>query len=163
MDSISTLSESTLFQKVKKIIESGKNEIALSVNFNMSFLYWKIGTEVNKQLEHSKEQSSYGKGVVENLSTQLVKEYGKSFSIKNLRRMMQFATLFPDQENVVSLIRQLSWTHIIAIIPIKEELKRDFYIQMAAHERWSVRTLRERIKSMLYERTAIGKTRNSRR
>ena len=71
--------------------------------------------------------------------------------------MMQFARIFPDKEKVVSLIRQLSWTHILAIIPIDDPLKRDFYIQICINEKWSVRTFRSRIKSMLYERTAISK------
>ncbi len=70
---------------------------------------------------------------------------------------MQFARVFPGKKNVVSLIRQLSWTHILAVIPIEDPLKRDFYIQMCIHEKWSVRVFRERIKSMLYERTAISK------
>ncbi len=71
--------------------------------------------------------------------------------------MMQFAEVFPDEQIVVSLIRQLSWTHIIAVIPINDPLKRDFYIEMCRLEKWSVRTLRERIQSMLYERTSISK------
>jgi predicted nuclease of restriction endonuclease-like (RecB) superfamily len=87
----------------------------------------------------------------------LVKEYGASFSVKNLRRMVQFAVTFADERIVVSLIRQLSWTHFIALIPLKDPLQRDYYAQMASAERWSVRTLRERIDSMLYERTALSK------
>jgi predicted nuclease of restriction endonuclease-like (RecB) superfamily len=87
----------------------------------------------------------------------LVAEYGASFSEKNLRRMMQFAAVFPDEKIVVSLIRQLSWTHILVIIPINDPLKREFYIEMCKLEKWSVRTFRERIQSMLYERTAISK------
>lgn len=71
--------------------------------------------------------------------------------------MMQFAHVFPDEKIVVSLIRQLSWTHILAIIPIVDPLKREFYIEMCKLEKWSVRTFRERIQSMLYERTAISK------
>lgn len=71
--------------------------------------------------------------------------------------MMQFAEIFPEEKIVVSLIRQLSWTHLLAIIPIEDPLKREFYIQMCIHEKWSVRTFRERIQSMLYERTAISK------
>jgi len=71
--------------------------------------------------------------------------------------MMQFAEAFPDEKIVVSLIRQLSWTHIIAVIPINDPLKREFYIQMCIHEKWSVRTFRERINAMLYERTVISK------
>lgn len=71
--------------------------------------------------------------------------------------MMQFANVFPDEKIVVSVIRQLSWTHIIAVIPIDDPLKRDFYIEMCKLEKWSVRTFRERIQSLLYERTAISK------
>lgn len=66
---------------------------------------------------------------------------------------MQFASAFPDEEIVVSLIRQLSWTHLLALIPIRDELARQLYTEMCRMERWSVRTLRDRIGSMLYERT----------
>ena len=71
--------------------------------------------------------------------------------------MLQFAEVFPEERIVVSLIRQLSWTHIIALIPLKEPFQRDFYAEMCRVERWSVRTLRQKIDSMLYERTALSK------
>ena len=71
--------------------------------------------------------------------------------------MMQFATVFPENSIVVSLIRQLSWTHLLAVIPIEDPLKRQFYIEMCKIEKWSVRTFRDKINSMLYERTAISK------
>ncbi|KAG1225318.1 hypothetical protein G6F68_019950 [Rhizopus microsporus] len=71
--------------------------------------------------------------------------------------MVQFAVAFPDEKIVVSLIRQLSWTHFIALIPLKDPLQRDFYAQIASADRWSVRTLRERIGSMLYDRTALSR------
>ncbi len=75
---------------------------------------------------------------------------------QNLRRRVRFAATFPDEQILVSLIRELSWTHFIALIPLKDPLQRDYYAQMAGAERWSVRTLRERIDSMLYERTALS-------
>jgi predicted nuclease of restriction endonuclease-like (RecB) superfamily len=71
--------------------------------------------------------------------------------------MMQFAEVYPDEEIVVSLIRQLSWTHFLVLLPIKDPLARDFYAQMCCAEQWSVRTLRERVSSMLFERTALSK------
>jgi len=71
--------------------------------------------------------------------------------------MVQFAEVFPDKEIVVSLIRQLPWTHFIALIPLKNNIQRDFYAEMCSVERWSVRTLRKKIDGMLYERTAISK------
>ncbi len=71
--------------------------------------------------------------------------------------MMQFAQVFDDRKIVVSLIRQLSWTHFIALIPIKDPLQREFYTQMSLLEGWSVKTLRNKIDGMLFERTAISK------
>ncbi len=71
--------------------------------------------------------------------------------------MMQFAAIFPEEKIVVSLIRQFSWTHFLVLIPIGDPLKRMFYIEMCKIEKWSVRNFRERINSMLYERTAISK------
>lgn len=71
--------------------------------------------------------------------------------------MIQFAEVFPDEQIVVSLIRQLSWTHFIALIPLKDPLKRDFYAEMCRIEKWNVKTLRRKIDSMLYERTALSK------
>src|SRR4030067_3165675 len=84
-------------------------------------------------------------------------EYGNGFAEKNLRRMIQFAEVYPEEKIVVSLIRQLSWTHFLAIIPLKDQLQRDFYAEMCRIEHWSVRTLRSRIDSMLYERPALSK------
>ena len=71
--------------------------------------------------------------------------------------MVRFAEVFPDQQIVVSLIRQLTWTHIIALLPLKDQLQRDFYAEMCRIERWSVRMLRQKIDGMLYERTALSK------
>ncbi|MEM8017844.1 DUF1016 N-terminal domain-containing protein, partial [Morganella morganii] len=118
-------------------------------------LYWRIGQRIHTQVLEGR-RADYGEEVVLTLAAQLVKEYGGSFAVKNLRRMVQFAAAYPDERIVVSLIRQLSWTHFIALIPLKDPLQRDYYAQMASAERWSVRTLRERIDSMLYERTALS-------
>lgn len=84
-------------------------------------------------------------------------EFGRGFEEKNLRRMIQFAEAFPDEEIVAALRRQLSWTHFKILIPIEDSLKREFYAGMCRIERWSTRTLQERMDSMLYERTAISR------
>jgi predicted nuclease of restriction endonuclease-like (RecB) superfamily len=147
---------SHLFVSIKQLIDESKQQVAVSVNATMSMLYWKIGKRVNEETLQDK-RADYGKQIIATLSRQLEMEYGNSFGEKNLRRMMQFAFVFSDEKIVVSLIRQLSWTHILAVIPIEDPLKREFYIQICLQERWSVRTFRERIQSMLYERTAISK------
>ena len=106
-------------------------------------LYWSIG--------------SCDEQIVVTVSRQLVVDYGRGYSEKNLRRMVQFAEAFPEEEIVVTLLRQLSWSHFSALLPLSRPFQREFYAEMCRIEGWSVRTLRERIDSMLYERTALSK------
>lgn len=146
-----------LFSSIRQLIEESKQQVAVVVNATMSMLYWQIGKRINEEIKGQNRSETYGKQIVTTLWRQLTDEYGASFSEKNLRRMMQFAEIFPDEQIVVSVIRQLSWTHILAVLPIDDPLKRAFYIEMCKLEKWSVRTFRERIQSMLYERTAISK------
>lgn len=146
-----------LFVSIKQLIEQSKQNVVVVVNATMSMLYWQIGKRISEELQNRSSSEMYGKQLVASLCRPLESEYGTSFSEKNVRRMIQFSERFPDEKMVVSLIRQLSWTHILALIPIEDPLKRDFYIQMCIHEKWSVRTFRERIQSLLYERTAISK------
>ncbi|MBH2534042.1 DUF1016 family protein [Serratia marcescens] len=145
-----------LLGDIRALIESARQRAVSAVNSELTMLYWRIGQRIYTQVLAGR-RAEYGEEVLPTLAAQLVQEYGGSFAVKNLRRMVQFASTFPDEQIVVSLIRQLSWTHFIALIPLKDPLQRDYYVQMASAERWSVRTLRERIDSMLYERTALSK------
>jgi predicted nuclease of restriction endonuclease-like (RecB) superfamily len=103
------------------------------------------------------KRAGYGEEIVSALGRHLEAEFGRGFSEKSLRHMIRFAEAFPSVEIVSALLRQLSWTHFKAIIYLKDPIQRDFYAQMCRVERWSTRTLQERIQSMLYERTAISK------
>jgi predicted nuclease of restriction endonuclease-like (RecB) superfamily len=156
LDMQAILKNYELFLSVEKLIRDNRQKVAISVNATMSMLYWQIGRTVGQEVLNEK-RGDYGKRIVVSLARQLMEVYGDSYSEKNLRRMIQFASAFPDEQIVVSLIRQLSWTHIIALLPIQDPIKREFYVQMCVHEKWSVRVFRERIQSMLYERTAISK------
>ena len=111
---------------------------------------------INEDILDNK-RAEYGKQIVVLLGRQLTAKYGRSYQEKNIRRMIQFANVFNDKQIVVSLMRQLSWTHFRTLIPIKDELQRDFYTQMCKIESWNVKTLRAKIDGMLFERTAISK------
>ena len=150
----SSAAPSALLGDIRALIEAARKRAASTVNSELTMLYWRIGQRIHTQVLEGR-RADYGEEVLPTLAAQLVKEHGSSFAVKNLRRMVQFANTFPQEQIVVSLIRQLSWTHFIALIPLKDPLQRDYYAQMASAERWSVRTLRERIDSMLYERTAL--------
>lgn len=101
-----------LFANIKQLIEENKQQVAVAVYAIMSMLYWRIGFAIDQEIRQYDNQQNYGKQIVATLWRQLQSEYGTSFSEKNLRRMMQFASIFPDAKIVVSLIRQLSWSHI---------------------------------------------------
>ncbi len=151
-----TSGPSALLGDIRTLIEMARQRTVSAVNSELTTLYWRIGQRIHTQVLEGR-RADYGEEVLPNLAAQLVRDYGGSFSVKNLRRMVQFAVTFPDEQIVVSLIRQLSWTHFIALIPLKDPFQRDYYAQMASAECWSVRTLRERIDSMLYERTALSR------
>ncbi|MDL1987216.1 MAG: PDDEXK nuclease domain-containing protein [Deltaproteobacteria bacterium] len=145
-----------LIGDIRSLIETARHNVAVTVNAGLTILYWQIGNRICQNILKQK-RGEYGKEIVATLSQELADDYGNNFNEKNLRRMIQFAEVFSDKKIVVSLIRQLSWTHFIALIPLKNDLQRDFYAEMCRVERWSVRTLRKKIDGMLYERTAISK------
>ncbi len=141
---------------LRNMIEKTRQSVASTVNASLTALYWHVGNRIHQEILRA-QRAEYGQTIVAILSRQLVKDYGNGFTEKNLRRMIQLAETFPDEKIVVSLIRQLSWTHFIALIPLKEDIKRNFYAEMCRVEGWNVKTLRAKIDSMLYERTALSK------
>ncbi len=145
-----------LLGEVRELILRTREQVAHTVNAGLTLLYWQIGSCIRINILGAK-RAEYGEQVVSLLSAQLSKEFGRGFAEKNLRRMVQFVEAFPNREIVVSLIRQLSWTHFIALIPLNKPLQRDFYAEMCRVERWSVRILRQKISGMLYERTALSR------
>ncbi len=145
-----------LFKYVRRLIEETRAAVATTVNAGLTMLYWKIGKRISEEILKGK-RAEYGEKIVGTLSRQLEKDYGRGFSAKSLRHMVRFAEVFPDEEIVSALRRQLGWTHFKTIIYIDDSLKRDFYAEMCRLERWSTRTLEQKIAGMLYERTAISR------
>jgi predicted nuclease of restriction endonuclease-like (RecB) superfamily len=141
---------------IRNLIESARSRVAVAVNAELTMLYWKVGIRIHQEILKEK-RAEYGDEIVPTLSAQLAPEYGEGFSKRNLFRMMKFAEYFSKEKIVVSLIQQLSWSHFVEIISVKDGLAREFYAQMCRMERWSVRTLRKKIDGMLFERTALSK------
>ncbi len=126
------------------------------MGFGRVFGQYGIGKRIQTEILDG-ERADYGKEILATLSRDLVRGFGAGFSEKSLRRMVQFADVFSDGRIVATLSRQLGWSHFKELLPLKQPLQRDFYAEMCRVERWSVRALREKIGSMLYERTAISK------
>ncbi len=133
---------------IRKMIEETRAVVAATVNTGLTMLYWRIGSRINEEVLKG-ERADYGVKIVSTVSRQLELEYGNGFSAKNVQHMMQFAESFPDDQIVSTLSRQLSWSHFKEIIYLKQPLQKEFYAEMCRVERWSVRTLRQKIASML--------------
>ena len=145
-----------LLKDLRHMIDQTRRSIASTVNSELSLLYWHVGSRIRTELLQD-ERAEYGQKIVATVSRQLTKDYGKGLLEKSLRRMIQFSEAFPEQQIVLSLTQQLSWSHFRLLIPIKDTIKRDFYAEMCRIERWNVRTLNKKIDSMLFERTALSK------
>ena len=145
-----------LLTDVRGLILEARQIVARGVNAALVVLYWNIGQRIRRDILKEK-RAEYGEQIVAALGRQLEREFGRGYGEKNLRRMIQFAAVFPDEKIVAALRRQLGWTHFKAIIPMTDPLKRDFYAEMCRMENWSTRTLTKKIGSLLFERTALSK------
>jgi predicted nuclease of restriction endonuclease-like (RecB) superfamily len=151
-----TATDNPLYNKIKKLIDDARQRVATSVNAELTLLYWQIGKHIQSEVLKG-ERAEYGKQIIASLSKQLTLAYGKGWSERQLHYCLRIAETFPDEKILHTLCSQLSWSHLRLLIVIDDPIKRDFYIQIAQLEKWSVRQLQERIKSMLFERTAISK------
>jgi predicted nuclease of restriction endonuclease-like (RecB) superfamily len=145
-----------LFNDISEMISAGKNRVAVEVNHAVVLLYWSIGKRINDEILKG-DRANYGEQIISQISVELTHKFGKGYNKSNLFRMIRFAKLYPDSKIIATVSRQLSWSHIIMICQMNNGLQRDFYLEMARIERWSVRETRDKINTMLFERTAISK------
>lgn len=151
-----TVVSDNLVDELRGLIQQTRSDVAQAVNSALVQMYWQIGHRIRSEILQN-ERADYGKQIVSTLSRQLTAEFGKGFSRPNLFKMLQFSEYFPDLQIVLTLSRQLSWSHFVEIVRQDDPLKRDFYAEMSRIENWSVRTLRSKIGGMLFERTALSK------
>ena len=149
------LSEKSLLKELSHLIELSQQQLVAKANSTLTMLFWHIGNRINENILQNK-RADYGKQIVVTLSRELTKKYGGNFEEKNLRRMLQFAEQFTDNSIVVTLSRQLSWSHFLALIPLKTIEAKLFYAQTASNQALGVRDLRKQIETKAFERTSIA-------
>ena len=145
-----------LFQEIGQLIDAAKHRAAAAINTEITLLYWQVGNRIQIEVLQG-QRAEYGKQVIVSLSQQLTQAYGKGWGERQLRHCLQFAEAFPDLEIVNTLCSKLTWSHLRTLSSVDDPLKRDFYIELAQLEQWSVRQLQERLNSMLFERTALSR------
>ena len=149
-------SSDALLHEIRALIEDARRQVAHAANAGLTIAYWRIGKRLLTE-NLTDGRGEYGQQILASLAQQLERDYGKGFSYSALTRMARFAELFPDERILATLLQELTWSHFTLLLPLKDPLAREFYAEMCRAERWSVRTLRQKIGGMLFERTALSK------
>jgi len=144
-----------LFDQVSALVEQGRRFISTQVNAGLTMTYWHIGKALSTRLLGN-GRAEYGKEILATLSRELTARFGRGYEISSLYRMMKFSRECPDEQILVSLIQELSWTHILALLPLKSDEARAFYAHQAVEQKLSVHELRGIIARKAFERREIA-------
>jgi predicted nuclease of restriction endonuclease-like (RecB) superfamily len=153
---MSALTPASLLKEVRLLIDSARERAAAAVNAELTLLYWRVGRCISAEVLGG-VRAEYGQQVIASLAKSLTADYGRGWSEQQLRHCLRAAEIFTDEAILSAARRELSWTHIKALIYIDDPLKREFYLELCRLERWSSRQLQERMNSMLFERSAISR------
>ena len=137
---------------VKNIISSGQREAYYFANKAMVMTYWNIGKRIVEQEQSGKTRAEYGKALIEVLANELTQEYGQAYSKRNLQYYRKFYLYFPDEEIVNTRVHNLTWSHFRSLLRVPDEEARIWYLNEAAQENWSVRTMDRNISTQYYYR-----------
>jgi len=140
-----------LVNKLTTLIESTKFQVSSHANSSLTILFWHIGQQISTFVLENR-RADYGKQIVVTVSRDLVERFGKNYEEKNLRRMIQFAKEYPNIENVVTLSRNLSWSHFLVLIPVKNREVRRYYEKLSSQNLIGVRELGRQIRQKTFER-----------
>jgi len=145
---MSQLVDNSLYQEIKAVLEGAKSRAYAAVNSAMVEAYWNVGRLIVEK-QGGEERAEYGTGIIRGLAEQLTAEYGRGYTITNLKYMRQFYIQFKKGH---TLCDQLSWSHYRLIMRVENERARQFYVDECAKSNWSVRQLDRQINSFFYER-----------
>ena len=136
------------YGEIKKILTDARNKVYQTANFAMVEAYWQIGKSIIEE-QKGEERAEYGSGLLKELSKQMTQDFGKGFTVSNLKNMRQFYLNFP---NSYALRSELSWTHYRLLMRVENENARQFYLDEAVKSQWSTRQLERQINTFFYER-----------
>ena len=129
------------YNEIKNILNIARNKVYKTANFVMVEAYWNIGKSIIEE-QGGNEKAEYGAGLIQELSKQMTQDFGKGFTVTNLKYMRQFYLMFPNGH---ALRDELSWTHYRLLIKVENDNAREFYMQEAVKSQWSTRQLERQI------------------
>lgn len=142
--------DSCFYNEIKEILISARNKVYKTANFAMVEAYWNIGKSIIEE-QGGYGKAEYGTGLLKELSKQMTQDFGKGFTVTNLKYMRQFYLTFPNGH---ALREELSWTHYRFLMKVENDNAREFYMEEAIKSQWSTRQLERQINSFFYEVSA---------
>ncbi len=175
----------TILSEVIDLLESARHASARAVNVFMTATYWLIGRRIIEWEQAGKERATYGEALINRLSADITKRFGRGFSRQNLQKMRLIYRIYPPEKicqtlsgefkelvrvgngkllmtspeifEALSLAFPLSWSHYVRLISVDNEDTRRFYEAEALRGGWSVRQIDRQISTLFYERTLLSK------
>ena len=148
--------QATLLTDLRALVHAARQRLAGAANATHTHLCLQVGRRLLRDNLRA-GRAAYGQQILATLSQELTAEFGAGCDYSSLTRMARFAEWMTNEQVFAALSTQLSWSHFVVLLPVKDPLARDFYAEMCRIERWDVRTLRQKIGGLLYERTALSK------
>lgn len=137
---------------IKGIISTGQKNAYHAASKAMVLTYWNIGKRIVEQEQKGNVRAKYGISLMEALADELTKDFGKSYSKRNLHYFCKFYLYFPDEDIVNTCVHNLNWSHFRSLLRVPDETARFWYMNEAMKEGWSVRTLDRNIGTQYYYR-----------
>lgn len=142
------LDESSIYENIRATVTEAQKRVYSTVNFVMVETYWNIGKQIS-EAQGDKERAEYGTSLLKYLSEKLTEDFGKGYTVTNLKYMRLFYAAFPNRH---ALRDQLSWTHYRMILKVEDDKARQFYLDECVKSNWSTRQLERQINSFYYQR-----------
>jgi len=139
--------------EISEIVNETKSKLVKDINKSITYVYWNVGRIIVKHENEDNNRLEYGKEVLKGLSNELTKLLGKGYSLTNLTYMRWFYNVYPDYNKINE---NLSWSHYVELITIKDENKRNFYEKECINSHWSVRELQRQLSTSLFERLLLS-------
>ncbi|MBA3036535.1 MAG: DUF1016 domain-containing protein [Desulfobacterium sp.] len=118
-----------LISDIRRLIETARHNVAVTVNTRLTILYWQIGIRIRQDILNEK-RAEYGEEILPTLSAKLVPEFGNGFGARNLSRMVRFAEVFPEGKILSTLLRGLPWSsHLHILAKTKSIEEKEFYLE----------------------------------
>lgn len=147
-----------IYSEIKETLLLSRSQAYSAVNFAMVQAYWHIGRIIVEHEQNGSLRAEYGKNVLKNLSEQLTEEFGKGFTVTNLKYMRQFYMTFTNGH---ALRGELTWTHYRALLRVEDAAARNWYMEESVRAGWSSRQLERQISTLYYERLLASRDKAS--